>query len=323
MSRALRFFALVCAALASACVSRELARTDDLVVIKIGARATPEKLAKKFLGDPDAAWRLVDFNAAEDLRPGGVAVAPLKDWRPTGVRPGEYQVVPVLTYHRFAFAGPCEGMTVCAADFAAQIDYLKREGYRIVPLADLAAFLEGERQLPQKAVVVTIDDGWKSTIEIAEPILAARRVQATLFLYTDFVGASSAIDWNEAERLKEGGVIDVQSHSKTHSDLTKRKASENHAAYSARLERELTVPARAISAKLNEAPFAFAYPYGATDRTISSAAEEAGYRIAATVVRGPNPAFAHPFVLKRTMIYGEDDLDTFARRLDHAVSMEQ
>ena len=322
MRWALRISGLCVATLAAACASKEIARTDDLVVIKVGARATPEKLAKRFLGDPEAAWRLVDFNRPEDLRSGGVAIAPLKDWRPTGVSSGAYQVVPVLTYHRFAFSGPCEGMTVCAADFAAQIDFLAREGYQVVPLVDFAAFLDGKKQLPRKAVVLTIDDGWKSTIEIAEPILAARNVKATLFLYTDFVGAGSALDWSEATRLKAGGVIDVQSHSKTHADLTKRKANENHAAYGARLDRELSVPARVIADRLNVAPFAFAYPYGATDRKIADAAEKAGYRMAATVVRGPNPAFAHPFVLKRTMIYGGDDLATFARRLETAVSVE-
>ncbi|MEO1310968.1 MAG: polysaccharide deacetylase family protein [Pseudomonadota bacterium] len=311
--------ALAAAGLAG-CASRVVTRTDEAVVVKASRGADAEKLAKRFLGDRREAWRIADFNGP--IRPGDHVLIPLGDWRPTGVRTDAYQVVPVLAYHRFEMTGPCKGMVVCAGEFARQLDYLEREGYHVVPLSDLAAFLKGERQLPQKAVVLTIDDGWRSTAEIAEPILRERAYPATLFLYTDFVGASAAIDWATARNLDRGGIIDVQSHSKTHADLTQRRNGETSAAYAKRVEGEMKTPADALTKNLGAAPFAFSYPYGATDQAISEAAEAAGYDIALTVRRGPNPAFAHPFVLRRTMIYGEDDLPTFARRLTAAVKME-
>ena len=55
----------------------------------------------------------------------------------------------------------------------------------------------------------------------------------------------------------------------------------------------------------------FAYPYGDTDRQVIALLDAAGYRLAATVQAGGNPAFSPPFLLRRTMVYGGDDLATF------------
>jgi len=307
--------AALLAALLAGCGSTVLVETEDVMVLKLGRSSDPVRLAARHLGDPALAWRISDLNAPEDLRPGGVVLAAKRDWRPTGVWPDGVQTVPVLAYHRFAAEGPCKGMTVCARDFEDQLRYLADNGYVVVGLKDFALFLRGERQLPRKAVVLTIDDGWRSTADIAEPLLAKYGARATLFLYTDFVGARAAVDWDDAAALGARGVVDVQAHSKTHADLSKQKRGETWAQYKRRVREEAEVPASAIAAKTGARPFAFAYPYGTANTAVAEEVRAAGYEIAATVERGANPAFANPYFLSRTMIYGEDDLDVFARRL--------
>ena len=112
------------------------------------------------------------------------------------------------------------------------------------------------------------------------------------------------------------GLIDIQPHSKTHSDLSRRQDGESDAAYRKRLNREVTHPARLIKKNLKLPIHTFAYPYGAENDAVVEAVKDADYRLAVTVTRGGNPSFAHPYVLRRTQIYCSDDLETFAKRLD-------
>ena len=51
------------------------------------------------------------------------------------------------------------------------MEYLAQNGYHVLPLARLEDFLAGKTPLPRKSVVITIDDGYRSTYEIAYPIL--------------------------------------------------------------------------------------------------------------------------------------------------------
>ena len=62
-------------------------------------------------------------------------------------------------------------------------------------MARLARFLAGKEALPTKTVVITIDDGYRATYEIAFPILRKHGFPATVFLYSDFVGAADAMTW--------------------------------------------------------------------------------------------------------------------------------
>ena len=51
------------------------------------------------------------------------------------------------------------------------LDAVARLGYRVLPLADLPAFLQGREPLPQKTVIITIDDGYESVYRHAYPVL--------------------------------------------------------------------------------------------------------------------------------------------------------
>ena len=88
-------------------------------------------------------------------------MVPLKAVNRPGVYADEYQTVPILSYHRF---GPGGGkMVISPASFAAQLDWLARNDYRVIPLSQLVGYLAGKEMLPRRAVVITIDDGYEST----------------------------------------------------------------------------------------------------------------------------------------------------------------
>ena len=73
--------------------------------------------------------------------------------------------------------------------------------------------------MPKKTVVLTFDDGYRSFRDFAYPVLKELRFTATLFVYTDYVGAGrNALSWDDLKALAAEG-FDVQAHSKSHGDL--------------------------------------------------------------------------------------------------------
>ena len=60
-------------------------------------------------------------------------------------------------------------------------------------------------------MAITIDDGYRSTYEIAYPVLRKHGFPATVFLYTDFVGAADALTWPQMKEMAASGLIGLAS----------------------------------------------------------------------------------------------------------------
>ena len=98
----------------------------------------------------------------------------------------------VVMYHGFTDGGPGEGLRnhngihLSRSDFENQIKFLQTH-YDLMGLPELVDLLGSPAQLPRRAAVITIDDGYESTYKIAFPILEKYGVPATVFVATDFV----------------------------------------------------------------------------------------------------------------------------------------
>ncbi|MGA8479458.1 MAG: hypothetical protein WB696_16000, partial [Chthoniobacterales bacterium] len=91
----------------------------------------------------------------------------------------------VLLYHRFEDR-PAELVTL-ANDFRAQMKALKDNGVSVISMQDLLAWRKGEKAIPSKSAVITIDDEWNSQYYVAWPILKEFGYPFTLFIYTQWV----------------------------------------------------------------------------------------------------------------------------------------
>lgn len=290
-----------------------LARDDDFAVVIVQTGEDLNVLAQRYLGDRSKAWWIAEFNGAETVRPGQVVVVPLRPRNAPGVQVNGYQTVPILTYHRFGSRS--SKLTVTPAAFEAQMDYLAKNGYQVISLTQLARFLEGKEALPRKSVAITIDDGYRSTYEIAYPVLARHGFAATVFLYSDFVGARDALTWAQMKEMIASGLIEVQPHSKTHSNLTLRPPGESDAIYRERMAREIEAPMGLIRDRLATESRTFAYPYGDVNETIVDLLTRKSIGLGTTVTPGGNGFFAYPHMLRRSMIFGNEDLEAFKSKL--------
>ncbi len=290
-----------------------IARNAQFVIYETGPEDTLRSLAHSFLGDDAQDWIIAEFNGVASLKPGDTIVIPLEPINPLGIRPDGYQTVPILVYHRFGTK--VDKTVVSPSAFAAQLDYLAQHDYHVVRLADFKEFLAGKRPLPKRAVIITMDDGYASDYQYAYPLLKKHGFPATIFLYTDFVGAPDALTWNQMKEMIASGLIDIQAHSKTHANLNERLPGEGDDSYRDRIDREVLMPRELLSRKLSEQSIGYAYPYGEANGVVVERIEKAGYAMGMTVNPGGNPFFTYPFTLHRTMIFGDQDLDAFKARL--------
>lgn len=290
-------------------------RSERLLVVVPAAGDSFETLAERHLGRADLAWQISEANGGV-LQPGQPLVVPRVARNPLGVTPEGVQSVPVLCYHR---VGPgLSRMSVAPAQFEAQLQWLKDNGWHVVRLADLAEFMAGRKALPQRSVAITFDDGYESVYRHAFPLLKKHGMPATLFVYTDFVGARDALGWTQMDEMLRSGLVDIQSHSKTHRNLAERQAEDGEAALRAWLDTELRNSKQTIERRLGPAGVQvrhFAYPYGEANEAVLEAMRRNGYEMGFTVTPGGNPFYAAPLLLRRVMIFGEHDLEEFRARL--------
>jgi hypothetical protein len=211
-------------------------QSDDYVVTRLQGSETAEKLAERFLKDRKRAWVVEDANRGVPLERGRFIVIPLKEESKGGLGADGYQTVPILCYHRLA--DQCESaLCMTTPLFEAQMRYLKEKGYRVISLADLVDFLAYRRALPNKAVVINLDDGYRSTYDIAYPILKKYGFTASLFIYTDFIGAcANSLTWEQLQKMKADG-FEVGSHSLSHCDLCKKREGEEEEQYIQRVRK--------------------------------------------------------------------------------------
>lgn len=106
----------------------------------------------------------------------------------------------ILMYHRVAEVG-CDpwGLCVSPPNFAEHLQVLKTAA-NVMRLEELAqAHQQGN--IPERAVVITFDDGYIDNFVNAKPLLEKYEIPATIFLVSGYIGKDREFWWDEVERV--------------------------------------------------------------------------------------------------------------------------
>jgi len=195
----------------------------------------------------------------------------------------------VLCYHAVSDRWP-SSLAVTRAQLARQLELLVRRGYRGATFERAVAAPPARRTL-----VVTFDDGYRSVLEHALPILDRLELPGTVYVPTDFVDSDApmswpgidhwvggpheselvGMSWRELTALRDRGW-EIGSHTCAHPRLSQLDDST--------LFRELIGSRRACEARLG-ACRTLALPYGDGDARVLAAAADAGYTAVAGLPR--------------------------------------
>ncbi|MCG8487934.1 MAG: polysaccharide deacetylase family protein [Chromatiales bacterium] len=309
-------FFIVYALLGSGCsslpaTSEVLARDSEFIVLRVG-NEDANTLAHRYLGDEKLGWLIEDANYPRSIVSGNEIIIPLQNKNPIGFEFEGYQTVPILCYHRFGNKG--RRLEVSAKQFEEQLKYLKQHDYRVIHLHELYGFLKGEQALPKRSVILTIDDGHRSIYKIAYPLLKKYNFPATVFVYSDYMN-NGGLKTSEIKTMNSSGLISIQPHSKTHSNLALNGAGEGKSAYRKRVRDEVRIPSRKLENTLGKAPRYYAYPFGDTNPQVIDELKANGLLLGLTVQSAANAAFTYPYLLNRSMIFGDRGMDDFVAKL--------
>lgn len=286
---------------------------DNFIIVKTSEKDTLASLSSKYMGNASMGWMIATFNGVDTIKPGQNLIIPLKPFQWGGLSVNGYQSVPVLVYHKFSM-GRAEKLTVTESAFREQMEYLKNNGFHVVSVDDMIDFLELKKQLPPKAVVITLDGGWKSQHLIAYPILKQFGYPATFFISTDFIGEQRAVSWKNIREMVRAGY-DFQSQTKSGRNLVELKKEETLKEYLRSMEEEVMLSKKLISKKIRRNCRYLAYPDGATNSLLASLLKKYGYRAGFTLHRGSNPFFVDSFMIRRSIIFGDFSISQFKENL--------
>ncbi len=314
------YVCLVLILLLSGCVSLEkippLENTHFLFITP-SEEETFETLAKRYLGDVKYAARIKEFNGLDRVIASQEVIIPLQSFRPGGLTANGYQLVPVLAYHHFSRSNSNRKMIVGETRLEQQLRYLQDNGYYGITIDQFFDFLEFG-QVPEKSVLITIDDGWESTYSIAYPLLKKYNYPAVLYIPTNHIREQKGrfLSWDQIRSMLVDETIDIQPHTKTHRNLTERRQGESFSSYINAIRSELGEAKHIISNKLAHETTSLSYPYGAANSFVIAFAELEGYTTGFTVKREGNPFFQNNFDLNRAMIFGGYREREFVKNID-------
>jgi peptidoglycan/xylan/chitin deacetylase (PgdA/CDA1 family) len=222
----------------------------------------------------------------------------------------------VLCYH--IVESPLDPrMEISRETFRQQMRYLAMTGYNVIPLRDLYDYVSGRKAtIPHNAVVITIDDGWRSTYTEVFPEMKRRHFPFTVFVYPRIIGQTSyAMTWKQVKEMSDAGV-DIQSHSLSHPYLTRRRhPALDDKAYEAWIDRELVESKKILEHETGKSIEFIAYPYGDYDRRLTNAVLRAGYTAGLTCDYGPVRKGSDPLRMRRFAIDKRMDFSEYRHLL--------
>lgn len=220
----------------------------------------------------------------------------------------ESRTLRVLMYHKINDK-PENPVTVPTSYFGEQMAQLRELGYVVVSLeAVLDHYVDG-KPLPDKAVLITFDDGYRDNLENALPILREHGFPAVVFVPIGYLDdrwplphedslrllgiRNDTVDWDALAELEAGGLR-VESHGIAHRPLSELEPAE--------AAREITLSKLRLEERLGREVEAFAFVKGSLADyrpEHASLVQQAGYKLAFSSVTGANGPSTDRFRLRR------------------------
>ncbi len=189
--------------------------------------------------------------------------------------------IPVMMYHRIRSPGEAEGSGDVKIDnFANQIDYFIGSGFKTLSLSDLGQRINScpptIKPSNNKEIVLTFDDGYIDFYQtVYKKFLVPNNLKATVFVVSDYAdnpdsGVYGHINWDQIREMSSSGLVEIESHTKSHTNLRNLAKSGNYA----QVEYELSWSKRELESNLGKQVKYLAYPQGGyTDKVVDIASK--------------------------------------------------
>ncbi len=257
----------------------------------------------------------------------------------------------VISYHEIADAKDAliPQYAVSPTNFVRQMDWLKNHGYQFVSVDQVLAARAGKLPLPERAVLITFDDGYRSVYTNAFPVLKLFKAPAVVAVVgswlkpvsgkvVDFDGRAVSRDemlsWAEIKEMTDSGLVEIGSHTYDLHDgipanpqgnmepaattrlyFPKTKRYEEEDPYKKRVAADLVKNNQLLTQHGIRTPRVIAWPYGRYNIETREIAEKLGMPIGLTLDDGPNTITTPLWGLRRILVEGRMQLWDLEREL--------
>jgi peptidoglycan/xylan/chitin deacetylase (PgdA/CDA1 family) len=208
-------------------------------------------------------------------------------------------VVPVLMYHKIDEHYKESKLSVSPESFERQMRFLRKNGYNIVSLDELAGLIKSKKSIPYKTVAITFDDGYENNYTAAFSVLKEYNIPACIFMPVDKIGREGYLGWKQLKEMSASG-IEIGSHTLSECYLPDIKDER-------RLRREIFDSRKRIKAEIPEGGDFFAYCGGGFDQKIRQLVIDAGYKGACATNPGKDYPDDDIYAIKRIRISRTSD----------------
>ena len=232
---------------------------------------------------------------------------------------------------------------VDTAQLVSQFAWLKENGYRVISLDDIIAAREGRKPLPDKAILLTFDDGYRSVYTRVFPLLRLFGYPAVIALSGHWLEADAGgnveydgkqvpranfVSWEEVREMTASGLVEVASHSyDLHRGIaanpqgslmpaavSRRYANgeyEGDGAFAARVRADLARNSALIKANTGRAPRVMVWPYGRDSGELVGIARDLGMPYGFNLAAGLNRSADDPARIRREVMVNNPPLADF------------
>lgn len=240
--------------------------------------------------------------------------------------------LPIIMYHSFLKDESTHGKFVISpAQFEEDIKYIVDKGYEPILVSDLIDFVENKKTLPQKPIMITIDDGYYNNYLYAFPILKkynAKAVISPIIKYSELYSNHdennayySHITWSQGREMINSNLIEFQNHTyDLHSIDNGRKGiqkknTESVENYQKILFADLYKAHNLIKENFEFTPNAITFPFGYYSEEAEFVLKELGYNVSFSSKEGLNtisPTSSLRLLKRYNRPYGKSSADFFA-----------
>lgn len=187
---------------------------------------------------------------------------------------------------------------ISVSEFENDLKYIQAQGYTTIVVQDLLDHYQKGTPLPEKPIMITIDDGHLSTYTYLYPLLKQYNMKAVLSIVgaytdeytetTDTTVSYAYLSWDNVKELSDSGVIEIQNHSynmhstKNGHNGISRMGGESDEAYKKRFMEDIGGLQTAIQEHTGRTPTAFTYPFGYINEDSKPYIKELGFQVVFT-----------------------------------------
>ena len=239
--------------------------------------------------------------------------------------------LPVITYHHIQEKGTFDiekqGHLITTPEkLEEQLKAVQAAGYHTITIGELQAYHEKKGTLPENPILITFDDGYNSTYQYAYPILKKLNMKATVFVPCVLIrdeenpslGHPSFFTWQQAKKMYDSGVIDIQSHTYHLHEAVKIDGIEQNAMthklkindkyetidqYKQRIHDDLKESKECIEKYVGNKIIALSFPFGDYNQTCCDISTELQMPYLFCTKEGINQLNKNSLPFKRTTVY--------------------